>query len=44
SAIHRWSGPTAQAGYYELVITSEAKEAIAFDLELRVMRTNFSPL
>ncbi|QUS61556.1 protein kinase family protein [Synechocystis sp. PCC 7339] len=44
SAIHRWSGPTAQTGYYELVITSEAKEAIDFDLELRVMRTNFSPL
>jgi serine/threonine-protein kinase len=43
SAIHRWSGPTNQTGYYELVITSTAEEAIAFELELSIIPASVQP-
>ena len=43
SAMHRWSGPTDQTGYYELVITSAAEEAIAFELELSIIPASAQP-
>ncbi|AIE73716.1 MULTISPECIES: protein kinase family protein [unclassified Synechocystis] len=43
SAIHRWSGPTDQTGYYELVITSTAEEPIAFELELSIIPASVDP-
>jgi serine/threonine-protein kinase len=43
SAMHRWSGPTDQTGYYELVITSVAEEPIAFELELSIIPASAQP-
>lgn len=43
SAMHRWSGPTDQTGYYELVITSVAEEAITFELELSIIPASAQP-
>lgn len=43
SAMHRWSGRTDQTGYYELVITSAAEEAIAFELELSIIPASAQP-
>lgn len=40
STTHQWSGPLNATGFYELVITSDAQEAIAFKLDLRVTPHN----
>ncbi len=43
STTHQWSGPANETGYYELVITTDAQEAIAFKLDLQVTPNSIFP-